>query len=249
MMYVIGPGHDGPAALAGTWLDGTYTEVCPNVSRDAAGMHPAVRARIRDDELDALLRGYGYDPVYVSGDDPPAMHEKMAAALDGVIARIRAIQGAARGPAGMSDAEFDALFTPGHAAAADGRLDSRARHRAWTRARRGHARDHELEPGSAPRAAAGRVRAAADSGDPGAGAAIGVYLHRLRREIAAMAAALNGLDVLVFTGGVGEHDPAVRAGAAAGPGFLGVAVDEERNQAAAGERACPGGRLRGETAR
>jgi xylulose-5-phosphate/fructose-6-phosphate phosphoketolase len=193
MMYVIGPGHGGPAALAGTWLDGTYSEVYPNVSRDAAGMHtlfrqfsfpggvpshvspetpgsiheggelgyslshafgaafdnpdlivacvvgdgesetgplatswhghrflnpaadgavlpilhlngykianPAVLARIPEGELDALLRGYGYDPVYVSGDEPSVMHEKMAAALDGVIGAIRAIQGAARGTA------------------------------------------------------------------------------------------------------------------------------------------------------
>jgi acetate kinase len=79
------------------------------------------------------------------------------------------------------------------------------------------------------------VRAAAGSGDPAAAAAIEVYLHRLRREIAAMAAAMNGLDALVFTGGIGEHDPATRAGAAAGLEFLGVALDEERNQAATGD--------------
>ena len=51
-----------------------------------------------------------------------------------------------------------------------------------------------------------------------------VYVHRLRREIAAMAAAMNGLDVLVFTGGVGEHQPAVRTETAAGLGFLGVRI-------------------------
>jgi acetate kinase len=56
--------------------------------------------------------------------------------------------------------------------------------------------------------------------------AIGIYLHRLRREIAAMAAAMNGVDVLVFTGGVGEHQPAIRAEAAAGLTFLGVAVSQ-----------------------
>jgi hypothetical protein len=69
----------------------------------------------------------------------------------------------------------------------------------------------------------------------GRAAAVEVYLHRLRREIAAMAAAMNGLDALVFTGGIGEHDPAVRAGAAAGLEFLGVAVEEARNQAAVGD--------------
>ena len=50
-----------------------------------------------------------------------------------------------------------------------------------------------------------------------------------------MAAALGGLDALVFTGGVGEHSPAVRAGAAAGLGFLGVAVDDGRNAGADGD--------------
>ncbi|MFC4857674.1 acetate/propionate family kinase [Actinophytocola glycyrrhizae] len=63
--------------------------------------------------------------------------------------------------------------------------------------------------------------------DEAARPALAVYLHRLRREIAAMAAAMNGLDVLVFTGGVGEHQPAVRAGAAAGLAFLGVAIDTD----------------------
>jgi acetate kinase len=61
------------------------------------------------------------------------------------------------------------------------------------------------------------------------GLALDVYLHRLRAGIAAMAAALRGLDALVFTGGVGERSPEVRAGAAEGLGFLGVAVDAERN--------------------
>ena len=46
-----------------------------------------------------------------------------------------------------------------------------------------------------------------------------------------MAAALGGLDVLVFTGGVGEHSAEVRSLAAAGLGFLGVEVDETRNRA------------------
>jgi acetate kinase len=46
---------------------------------------------------------------------------------------------------------------------------------------------------------------------------------------------MNGLDVLVFTGGIGEHAPAVRATAAAGLGFLGVAVDHDANAAAHGD--------------
>jgi xylulose-5-phosphate/fructose-6-phosphate phosphoketolase len=195
MMYVIGPGHGGPAALANTWLDGTYSEVYPSVPRDAAGMqklfgqfsfpggvpshvapqtpgsiheggelgysmshahgaafdnpglivacvvgdgeaetgplatswhasrflnpvrdgavlpilhlngwkiaNPAVLARIPEDELDALLRGYGYEPRYVTGHEPAVMHQEMAATVDEVVAAIRAIQaGARQRPAG-----------------------------------------------------------------------------------------------------------------------------------------------------
>ena len=64
----------------------------------------------------------------------------------------------------------------------------------------------------------------ADTGDEAARLALDVYVHRLRREIAAMAAAMNGLDALVFTGGVGEHSPRVRAAAADGLEFLGVSL-------------------------
>jgi len=76
-------------------------------------------------------------------------------------------------------------------------------------------------------------RASAD--DPSARLALDVYVHRLRAEIAAMAAALGGVDALVFTGGVGQHSAAVRAQAAAGLAFLGVRVDDERNGAARGD--------------
>jgi len=79
------------------------------------------------------------------------------------------------------------------------------------------------------------VRLAAEAGDPRARLALDVYMHRLRRETAAMAAAMDGLDALVFTGGVGEHQPAVRAEAAAGLGFLGVRVDYGRNTDAQGD--------------
>jgi acetate kinase len=69
----------------------------------------------------------------------------------------------------------------------------------------------------------------AAGGDGDAGLALGVYVHRLRAGIAAMAASLGGLDTLVFTGGVGENSAAVRAAAAGGLGFLGVALDPEAN--------------------
>jgi acetate kinase len=90
------------------------------------------------------------------------------------------------------------------------------------------------------------VRLAAHEGEPGARLAVEVHAHRLRREIAAMAAAMNGLDALVFTGGIGEHQPAVRAEAAAGLAFLGVAIDPARNSAtsADGEITAPGAPVR-----
>jgi len=78
------------------------------------------------------------------------------------------------------------------------------------------------------------VLAAEAAGEPDAILAMEVYLHRLRGAIAAMAAALGGLGALVFTGGVGEHSATVRARAAAGLGFLGVALDEEANVSEAG---------------
>jgi acetate kinase len=79
------------------------------------------------------------------------------------------------------------------------------------------------------------VLARADGGDEEARVALGVYLHRLRAGIAAMAAALGGLDALVFTGGVGERSGPVRAAAADGLGFLGVALDPGRNGAPDGD--------------
>lgn len=73
----------------------------------------------------------------------------------------------------------------------------------------------------------------AGNGDEAARLAFGVYIHRLRAGIAAMTAALGGLDVLVFTGGVGENSPEVRAAAAGGLGFLGVRLDPAANAGAA----------------
>ena len=73
------------------------------------------------------------------------------------------------------------------------------------------------------------------SSTPEGNAALDVYLHRLRALVAAMAAAMGGLDGLVFTGGIGERSPEIRAAAAAGLGFLGVALDPAAN-AAEGDR-------------
>jgi acetate kinase len=87
------------------------------------------------------------------------------------------------------------------------------------------------------------IARAADGGE--ARLALDVYVHRLRAGIAAMAAALGGLDALVFTGGVGERAPAVRAAAAEGLAFLGVAIDAAANDAAdEGDISAPGATAR-----
>jgi acetate kinase len=77
--------------------------------------------------------------------------------------------------------------------------------------------------------------ARAEAGDGPAKLALEVYLRSLRAGIAAMAASLGGLDALAFTGGIGERSAAVRELAVDRLGFLGLAIDRERNQAAAGD--------------
>jgi acetate kinase len=94
-----------------------------------------------------------------------------------------------------------------------------------------------LEHGSGLLALAGtadmrEVLARARAGDSAAELARDVYVHRLRSEIASMAAALGGLDALVFTGGVGERAGEIRAAAGDGLRFLGVEINAEANAVA-----------------
>lgn len=190
MIYVSGPGHGGPAVVGQTYLEGTYSEIYPDISRDEAGLKrlfrqfsfpggipshaspecpgsiheggelgyslshafgaafdnpalivacvigdgeaetgplatawhsnkfldpvgdgavlpilhlngykiasPALLARITHDELDQLLRGCGWRPLFVEGHEPEAMHALMAVALDEAVYEIRRIQQDAR---------------------------------------------------------------------------------------------------------------------------------------------------------
>ncbi len=75
-----------------------------------------------------------------------------------------------------------------------------------------------------------RIQAAIESGHPRAKLAFEIYIHRLRSCMGSMLASLGGLDVIAFTGGIGENAPAVRAAACQGFEFLGVKLDLERNQ-------------------
>jgi xylulose-5-phosphate/fructose-6-phosphate phosphoketolase len=190
MIYVSGPGHGGPAVVANTYLEGTYSEIYPDIGQDTAGLrklflqfsfpggipshaspecpgsiheggelgyslshsfgaafdnpdlvvacvvgdgeaetgplatawhsnkfldpvtdgavlpilhlngykisNPTVLARITREELQQLLRGYGWTPHFVEGHEPALMHEAMAATLDTVVEEIRRIQQDAR---------------------------------------------------------------------------------------------------------------------------------------------------------
>ena len=190
LLFIAGPGHGAPGVVASTWLEGTYSEIYTNVSRDEVGMrhlfrqfsfpggipshaapdtpgsiheggelgyslshafgavldnpdlivacvigdgeaetgplatswhsnkflnpagdgavlpilhlngykiaNPTVLARIPDEELHALITGYGYEPIEVAGSDPDEMHQAMAAAMDRAFDKIRTIQQTAR---------------------------------------------------------------------------------------------------------------------------------------------------------
>lgn len=192
MLFVAGPGHGGPAVVAQTYLEGTYTECYPSVERDTNGLvrlfrqfswpygisshvsaqipgsiheggelgyslahaygaafdnpdlivacvigdgeaetgtlaaswhsnkflnpardgavlpilhlngykiaNPTVLARISEDELSALMYGYGYDPYFVEGDEPAQVHQALAQTLDTMVLKIREIQREARQP-------------------------------------------------------------------------------------------------------------------------------------------------------
>lgn len=75
-----------------------------------------------------------------------------------------------------------------------------------------------------------------ESGDPTASLAIDVYLHHLRAGVATMAAAMSGIDVLVFSGGVGENSALIRESCCDRLGFLGVSIDQARNRSGSGDR-------------
>jgi acetate kinase len=76
------------------------------------------------------------------------------------------------------------------------------------------------------------VQAAELDGDPRAALALEVYRHRIRRYVGAYTAELGGLDAVVFTAGVGEHDSLLRRRSLAGLEHLGIRVDPDRNELA-----------------
>jgi xylulose-5-phosphate/fructose-6-phosphate phosphoketolase len=103
---IVGDGEAETGPLAASWHSNKFL----NPARDGAVLpilhlngykiaNPAVLARISEEELGALLRGYGYEPHFVAGDEPPAVHQLLAGALDATLGDIRRIQAAARAAA------------------------------------------------------------------------------------------------------------------------------------------------------
>jgi acetate kinase len=80
------------------------------------------------------------------------------------------------------------------------------------------------------------VKAEAE-GHEGARLAISIFCYRVKKYVAAYAGVMGGVDAVIFTGGIGEHAPRIRAGSLAGLEFMGVRLDEGRNAAAVGKEA------------
>ncbi|MGD8842270.1 MAG: phosphoketolase family protein [Gammaproteobacteria bacterium] len=100
---IVGDGESETGPLATAWHSNKFL----NPVRDGAVLpilhlngykiaNPTVLARIGREQLEALMRGYGYRPYFVAGDEPVAVHQSLAATLDDVVAEIRAIQSQAR---------------------------------------------------------------------------------------------------------------------------------------------------------
>jgi xylulose-5-phosphate/fructose-6-phosphate phosphoketolase len=102
-LCVVGDGEAETGPLAASWHSNKFL----NPARDGAVLpvlhlngykiaNPTVLARIPDDELESLFRGYGYAPRFVVGDDPADVHQLLAATLDETLSDIAAIQAAVR---------------------------------------------------------------------------------------------------------------------------------------------------------
>ena len=87
------------------------------------------------------------------------------------------------------------------------------------------------------------LESAAGGGDQRAQMAIEIFCTGIRKVVAAYAAVLGGLDMLVFSGGIGEHSAPVRSKVCDGLGFLGVAIDDACNQSNASTLSTEGNKI------
>src|SRR5205823_9221799 len=100
---VVGDGEAETGPLATSWHANKFLNpvtdgaVLPILHLNGYKIaNPTVLARIPGDELAALLRGYGYSPVFVEGHEPDAMHQAMAVAVDDAVTQIHRIQSDSR---------------------------------------------------------------------------------------------------------------------------------------------------------
>ena len=96
---IVGDGEAETGACATSWHSNKFVDpvtdgaVLPILHLNGYKIaNPTVLARIAQEELESLFRGYGYTPYFLEGDDPAVMHQRMAAVLDAILAEIRAIQ-------------------------------------------------------------------------------------------------------------------------------------------------------------
>ncbi len=75
------------------------------------------------------------------------------------------------------------------------------------------------------------MKALLASSDPNAAEAVSLFVYRIGRELGSLAAALGGLDALVFTAGIGEHAPEIRRRVCEDAGWLGIELEEAKNEA------------------
>ena len=117
---VIGDGEAETGTLAASWHSNKFL----NPARDGAVLpilhlngykiaNPTVLSRISEDELSALMYGYGYDPYFVEGDDPVQVHQALARTLDTMILKIREIQHESRATAPTHSARTAAVANAG----------------------------------------------------------------------------------------------------------------------------------------
>jgi xylulose-5-phosphate/fructose-6-phosphate phosphoketolase len=111
VLCVVGDGEAETGPLAASWHSNKFLNprtdgaVLPVLHLNGYKIaNPTVLARIPEEELAQLMRGYGYEPHFVTGDDPAAVHQQLAATLDEVLDDIAAIQQDARGGTGRPEA-------------------------------------------------------------------------------------------------------------------------------------------------
>jgi acetate kinase len=239
-IFVTGPGHGGPGLVANAYLEGTYSEVYPHIGRDDVGIGRGLRR----------FGFHGLSHSWVARRAPELLDSgpmigRLVSCHLGAGASLCAIADGRSQDTTMGFTPLEGLVMATRSGSVDpGMLLWLLEREAVSEREMAEALEHESGlAGLAGSADMQAVLAAAERNEPAAVLAIDVYLHHLRAGIAAMAAALGGINVLVFTGGVGEHSSAIRSRAADGLGFLGVRIDPAANAAPVGDAEITGGGL------